>query len=472
MTFSKVEDPDGVGTITFDRFNGTLDLSSIDVGQPFALFLGAIAIAGTGNSPEFPGEAIASYRDPLSFDGGITIETEGLTPLNISAAPVPRDQSHAIVTQGDGKMVSAGSAFDATNNDDFAVARYNADGSLDTTFDGDGKLTTDFAGGSDVALAAALQADGKLLVAGEAGNGNDSDIAVARYNSDGSLDASFGSAGKVRLDLTGADEVAQSIAVQADGKIVVAGYIGNDTGRDFLVVRLNGDGSIDDDAFGTQGFARLDFAGGADYVTALTLQSDGKIVLAGTANLGDAATKTDFALARYNSDGTIDGSFGAAGQATTDLGGSTDFVEALAVQSGDGKLIVAGHTSKDADANFVVARYSKDGTLDADFANGGTLIEDFGGSNDYAYAVTPQSDGKILLAGYTQSASEDFAVLRLNANGAVDTTFGVDGKVAIDFSGGDDFAESMTPQADGKILVAGWAATATGDDFAVARLNP
>jgi uncharacterized delta-60 repeat protein len=369
-------------------------------------------------------------------------------------------------------MVSAGSVFDATNNDDFGVARYNANGSLDTTFDGDGKLTTDFAGGSDVALAAALQADGKLLVAGEADNGSDNDIAVARYNSDGSLDASFGSGGKVRLDLTGADEVAQSIAVQGDGKIVLAGFVGNDVGRDFLVVRLNGDGSIDDAGFGTNGFASLDFAGGADYVMALALQGDGKIVLAGTANLGATATQTDFALARFNSDGTIDGSFGDAGRATTDIDGSADFVEALAVQPADGKLILAGHTSKDIDASFVIARYSKDGSLDADFANSGTLVEDFGGSNDYAYAVTSQSDGKVLVAGYAQSASKDFAVLRLNANGAVDTTFGTGGKVSIDFSGGDDFAESMTQQADGKILVAGWAATATGDDFAIARINP
>jgi uncharacterized delta-60 repeat protein len=472
MKFTKVENPNGVGTITFDKFNGVLDLSTVAVGQSFALFFNAEAIAGTGSSPEFPGEAIATYRDPISFEGGFTIETDGLTPLNnVVTGPIPRDRSRAIVTQPDGRIVSVGGAFNGTN-DDFGVARYNADGSLDTTFDGDGKLTTDFAGGADAARAVALQADGKLIVAGEAGNGSDNDIAVARYNSDGSLDASFGSGGKVRLDLTGTDDVVQSVAVRGDGKIVVAGSVGDGAGRDFLVAQLNADGSIDDSGFGTHGFASLDFAGGADYVTALTVQSDGKIVLAGTANLGATATQTDFALARFNSDGTLDATFGVGGKQTTDIGASADFVEALAVQPGDGKLILAGHTSHDTDASFAIARYSKDGGIDPSFGSGGTLTEDFGGSNDYAYAVAVQPDGKVLVAGYTHAASDDFAVLRLDASGAVDTTFGVGGKVRIDFDSGEDIAATLTQQADGKILVAGWAATSTSDDFAMVRLNP
>jgi uncharacterized delta-60 repeat protein len=470
MTFTLTNVSASMKIVDFDKFNGALNLSGIDVGQQFVVEFLTFAIAGTGFS-EFPGEALATYRDPITFGGGVTLEVDGVTPLNNAVStPIPRDQSHAQAIQPDGKIVSVGSAYNGTN-DDFAMARYNADGTLDASFSGDGRLTTDFAAHADAAHAVVLQSDHRIVVAGLAYNGSNNDIAVARYNADGSLDTGF-AGGKVQLDLAGADDVAQAVAVQADGKIVVAGYTGNGAERNFVVLRLNTDGTLDTVGFNTTGWVSLDYAGGADVANAIALQSDGKIVLAGTADRGASSTQADFALARFNSDGTLDSTFGTAGKQTSDFGNSPDFAEALAIQASDGKLLVAGHSSAGANADFAFARYNADGSPDPSFGTAGKTTQDFAGGHDYAYALAIQSDGKILAAGYAGATTRDFAILRLMANGAPDTQFGVNGKTQIDFSGGDDLADSMAVQADGKIIVAGWAATANGDDFAMLRLNP
>jgi uncharacterized delta-60 repeat protein len=251
----------------------------------------------------------------------------------------------------------------------------------------------------------------------------------------------------------------------------VAGSTGTGAKRNFVLLRLNADGTLDT-SFGTAGWISLDFSGGADVANAVALQADGKIILAGTADQGAASTQTDFALARFNSDGTPDSSFGTAGKQTTDFGNSPDFAEALTIQAADRKILIAGHSATGANTDFALARYNTDGSLDTTFGASGRVIQDFSGSHDYAYSLAIQGDGKILAAGYTVAATRDFAILRLTSTGELDTQFGIHGKTQVDFSGGDDLADSITVQADGKIILAGWTATATGDDFAMVRLNP
>jgi uncharacterized delta-60 repeat protein len=456
-------------TFIFDKYHGNVDLSAVDVGQQFEVLFITSAVAGSGFS-EFPAENIASYRDPLTFGGGITIEVDGATPLNNAhAAPIPRDQTHAQAIQADGKLVSAGFSFNGKNLD-FAVARYLPDGNLDSSFHGDGKVTTDVGGADDQANAVALQPDGKILVAGRAGNGRNDDLAVVRYNADGSLDGSFGSGGKVQLDVAGFGDSAQAIAVQADGKILIAGYSGRGT-QDTVLARLNTDGSRDASGFGTNGVVTTDFAGNADFARAVALQADGRIVIAGYSDLGSASTRTDFALARYNSDGTPDSSFGAGGKVTTDFGGGDDYAEALALQP-DGKLVVAGHLFVNGTADFALARYNADGTLDTAFGTQGKVTSDLASDNDYAYALALQSDGKLVVGGYTAGETRDFAVVRYTQTGALDPQFGSNGTVQVDIAGKDDQAHTVSIQSDGKIVVAGWAATSMGDDFAMVRLNP
>src|SRR5947199_876603 len=206
-----------------------------------------------------------------------------------------------------------------------------ADGDLDPTFGTDGKVLTDFDHSTDIADAVAIQADGKSVVVGTTYINNDfsgEDFAVARYNPDGTLDKTFGVGGKVQTDFPGLAAVASSVVIQPDGKIVVAGgafplftFLG-----DFKVVRYNPNGSLDT-SFGDGGIVTTTFPEGS-YAFALALQSDGKIIAAGTVfvdfNPGDMSD-TDFALARYNPDGSLDRTFGNGGNGTTDFFGNEDY---------------------------------------------------------------------------------------------------------------------------------------------------
>ncbi len=239
------------------------------------------------------------------------------------------DIANAVVLQSDGKIVAVGQ-----DSSDFALARYNADGSLDSSFGTGGKVTTDF-GGSDAALAAVLQPDGKIVAVGTSA----ADFALARYNTDGSLDTSFGTGGKVTTDFGGTDQ-AWAAVLQPDGKIVAAGL----ASADFALARYNTNGSLDT-SFGTGGKVTTSFEG-SDQARAVVLQPDGKIVAVGWDN------GVEFALARYNTDGLLDSSFGTGGKVTTDFGGS-DAALAAVLQS-DGKIVAVGFANT---TDFALARY-------------------------------------------------------------------------------------------------------------------
>jgi len=354
------------------------------------------------------------------------------------------DQGNAIALQKDGKIVVAG-----TSINNFAVARYNTDGSLDSTFGTGGKVITDF-GKDDLGQAVALQKNGKIVVAGTSDAGGDNDFAIARYNTDGSLDLTFGAGGQVTTDFGGENDFGNAVVLQKDGKIVVAGR--SDTGGegfDFAVARYNMDGSLDL-TFGDGGKVTTDF-GGSDFGNAVVLQKDGKIVVAGF-------SADDFAVARYNTDGSLDMSFGDDGQVTTDFGGS-DFGNAVVLQK-DGKIVVAGSSADD----FAVVRYNTDGSLDSTFGTGGKVITDFGGA-DFGNAIAMQKDGKIVVAG---TSDLDFAIARYNTDGSLDSTFGTGGKIITDF-GGTDRGNAIALQKNGKIVVAGRSNAGGNNDFAIAR---
>src|SRR5919106_350284 len=211
-------------------------------------------------------------------------------------------------------------------------------GDLDPTFDGDGKVTTDFAGNRDRALAVAVQADGKIVTAGDTVAGS-FDFALARYNTDGSLDATFDGDGKVNTDIAGSIDFAQAVALQGDGKIVAAGCLDcfSVSVGDFALVRYNADGSLDA-TFDVDGKVTTDFAGSSDSALDVAIQGDGRIVAAGLANVsGDL----DFALARYNTDGSLDATFDGEGKVNTNIAGNNEQARAVAIQ-GDGRIVAAG----------------------------------------------------------------------------------------------------------------------------------
>lgn len=344
---------------------------------------------------------------------------------------------------------------------------------LDLTFGAQGKTVSDFTGGADVAQAMAVQADGKIVVAGSAVNTAtaDTDFGLARYNSDGTLDASFGDGGKVITDIAGLGDTVWAIALQADGKIVVAGQSFTATNFDFALARYNSDGTLDA-SFGDGGKVLTDFIGNEDIAFALLILPDGKLVVAG--HTADELNDLDFALARFHADGSLDTSFGKAGKVITDFFESDDQAFALARQA-DGKLVAAGAAINPDAAlgSFALARYDSDGALDATF-NGGKVIATFdGGSLVNALAI--QADGKIVAAGVAEAELEherpthgettnDFALARFHTNGTLDTSFGASGKVTTDFVGEDDRANDIAIQTDGKILVAGTAIVGHRED--------
>jgi uncharacterized delta-60 repeat protein len=358
-----------------------------------------------------------------------------------------------------------------------------ADGDLDPTFGTGGTVMTDLNHSTDLANAVAVQSDGKLVVVGQTYKDNDysdEDFVVTRYNTNGTLDTTFGSRGRVRTDFPGLAAVPSSVVIQPDGKIVVAGgafplftFAG-----DFKVVRYNPNGSLDT-SFGAGGIVTTTFPEGS-YAFDVALQPDGKIIAAGTVfvdfNPGDASN-TDFALARYNPDGTPDASFGSGGTVMTDFVGAEDDAFSILVQL-DGKIIAVGSANSPATFyDFAAARYLANGTLDSTFGTGGRVQTDFGDHNfDRARSAALQADGRIVAAGFAISQNggvQNFAVARYTSNGVLDTTFSRDGKTQIDFGNCCQSANKVLLQSDGKIITVGYANTEDPDsDFLLARLNP
>ena len=224
--------------------------------------------------------------------------------------------------QNDGKIVAAGGAYSSIDNNDCALARYNSDGSLDGSFGIGGKVSVDFAGGiNDEALDVVVQNDGKIVVVVGQALFTDCDFTVARYNSDGSPDATFGVGGKATTDFFGDNDSSYSVALQSDGKIIAAGPVTNNVSdNDFGLARYNNDGSLDA-TFGAGGKVTTDFFGSNDGAFRIAIQADGKVIAVGSAIVG---FQLDFALARYNADGTPDVTFGIAGKVTTDFFGEVD----------------------------------------------------------------------------------------------------------------------------------------------------
>ncbi|MFY0615440.1 MAG: hypothetical protein JXQ99_28180 [Hyphomicrobiaceae bacterium] len=370
------------------------------------------------------------------------------------------DSGKSVAVQADGKILVAGAS-----DGNFALVRYNSDGSLDSSFDFDGVATIDFGGYADTGFGVTVQTDGKILVAGQGNGGASFDFALARYNADGTLDTSFDFDGVVTTDIsTNSVDVARSVAVQVDGKILVAGAsVGG--GSQFALARYNADGSLDT-SFDSDGIVTTGFGSSNDQGASVTVQDDGKMLVAGHSTLGGGGF--NFALARYNADGSPDVSFDFDGAATTNIGASFDQGRSVTVQA-DGKILVAGIADTGGgNFDFALARYNADGSLDPSFDTDGIVTTDIAVSSfDQGQSVALQADGKILVAG---TSAGDFALARYNTDGSLDASFDADGIVTTDFGGSSDEGFGVTVQSDGKILVAG-NSNAGGRDFALARYN-
>jgi len=416
---------------------------------------GKIVIAGRTSGGSFSDFLVIRFNNNGSHEGFFQ-----------GAIGTGSDIARSIAIQPDGKILVAGeSDLTSQGGEDFAAFRLNAnsDGggflTLDTTFSGDGKVRTDL-GSGEKAYAIALKPDGSMLLAGRMLLASVL-TAFVKYAEDGSIDDSFDDDGRLTVGLGSAESAFRSVAVQADGKYVLTGFAKVNTTVDAIVARFNPSGTLDT-TFDGDGIAITDFSNRNDIGRTVLIQTDGKIVIA-------VESGTAMSVARYNTDGTLDTSFSGDGKVEfTFFGTDTQGSFGAALQP-DGKIVVTGTAKPSAFANRDIRtfRLNTDGTQD-----GSSVGTDIGGGDDVGRAVAIQADGKILVASNgIEDTNQDFVVVRYNSNLTIDTTFSGDGMAFIDFGPGNDLANALAVQSDGKILAAGSASNGTNLDLGLVRLN-
>lgn len=410
--------------------------------------------------------AIMASFNMLSAQPGTLDATFGTGGTVVTSVVPEYDFGNAVAVQADGKIVVVGESGIAGNYA-MSFVRYNADGTLDNTFSGDGRLIVNAGTSSSYASDVAILPDGKIVVTGRTFDGSTCDIVLVRLNADGTLDNTFAGDGIVLSDFAGASDVAESVILQADGKILVGGYC-DDV---FTVIRYNTDGSLDN-TFGTTGVTQTLFSGDGGWVESLALQTDGKIVAGGFAIDG---SQYKYAAARYNSDGTADLTFGGTGSIMQMVGAGHSFANGICIQP-DGKILLGGHKWIDNSPlayDLVVLRLNSDGTPDNTFGTSGVATAGVADEQNYAMDMALQSNGKIILAGQyiEDQASVYVEVACFTPAGLVDTSFGGDGIVITDVLTGDDYGYHVTIQPDGKILVSGSSFDSSYSDFLLIRYN-
>lgn len=369
------------------------------------------------------------------------------------------DSALAMAVQRDGKLVVVGHS--GMGAQDWTVMRYDSNGALDATFGSNGIVRTAFSGGSAMANAVAVQPDGKIVAAGIMfeSSGSLGDFGLARYRTDGSLDPSFGSGGMVRTDVGGHDGI-RALAIQPDGRLVVAGYMHSYGTMTFAatVARYNPDGSLDT-RFNSDGTFLASGAVLLNEASALGLQRDGKIVIAGNG----------FNVVRLNRDGTPDTGFGAGGKVTADLSAESAEADALVIQP-DGKILAAGMASKsNVSGGFALARYLSNGRPDSRFGTGGTVyMERVGGIKLGQVLGLALRNGQILAAGWVSNgASMDLGVAAYRRDGTLDTRFGTGGVVTGDFTTGAGKAQAIAVIRGGLVMAGYHARSSFESDVAL-----
>jgi uncharacterized delta-60 repeat protein len=435
-------------SVTFDTWKPS-GRSSVRSPKPhrlgLAVLLASASLASLAGAVSAPGDLDPSFSE----DGRATTNVHGAG-----------NYAGRVAVDAAGRIVVVGRAERGDLDTRLAVVRYTADGSLDSSFGGDGRVVTDVGDGGAVAVA--IQLDGKIVVAGGSQSREDAPgrFVVVRYQEDGSLDETFSGDGKVTADFTGGGDGARGVVIQSDGKIVAVGYAGSSRQR-FAVARFTRHGRLDP-TFSGDGklMTEFSFLAGA---TDVAIQLDGRIVVVGMVPEGHflPAESANFFAARYTTAGRLDRTFSTDGKVSTDFSSREDRAYGLAIQ-GDGKIVIVGG-SKPArgpnDLDFALARYNVDGSLDSSFGDAGRIIHDLEPANardeQRAHGVVIQTDGKIVAAGHWFSG-DGFTLVRYGSDGSLDTTFGGDGVATNDFGAlGQGYLTGVALQSDGRIVAAG-----------------
>lgn len=370
--------------------------------------------------------------------------------------------------QPDGKILIAGWT-NAAPRANCMIARYLSDGTLDASFGDSGSLIAGLQDFASRGSALALQDDGKILLAATVDNGINYDYGVLRMLPNGTPDSTFGEDGWVLADFGTSFETANAVGVQPDGKIIVAGRIADGFFANFGMARFLPDGQPDLQ-FGEQGLVSTDFRE-EDSAMGIAIQEDGKIILGGFSSI---SAKGDFALARYHPDGSLDKSFGTGGKVLTDLAGTndSDYITCMQLLA-DGRILTAGNANNNnleftSDAGIV--RYMPDGQLDPTFGSDGVVIAPLG-SKTNVEGVTVAADGKVIICGTSDVVAGEnrWFLSRFQPEGGLDISFGTLGVVTTNMQGPNNFAGDVFVQPDSKIVVVGTADASPNFKFAVAR---
>lgn len=456
--------------ISRHQSGGELDSSFGTSGKTVTAFPGADAsacglaprgagwvVAGTV-SADFDSSSIglAAYGEGGVLDSGFA--GTGLKQLNLRlspAFPLGRD----VRVQSDGKVLLAG-AVQTASGYAIALARHLTDGSPDTGFGDQGRVLLTLGGDDDLANALLVQPDGKILIAGTSQQAGTGRAALIRLEADGSVDTSFATNGFYLAASTAAESAITSLALQADGKIVAAGYAPlNDTSTVLLfsVWRFTSAGALDT-SFGTGSTGRLlaNFVSGRDaYAEAVALLPDGKILAAGTTFTAPSAASAEFAVIRCTSAGALDGTFASGGKARIAFPDYATRCQSMVLDSEGGILLGGDAEDVSLVLRFALARLSSEGVLDTAFGSGGRVVWSFPGAwYHYGRSLALDDSGGLLLAGRVIGEQTLPSLARFTAQGAVDTSFGTGG-LALFSSLPGGVANAMALQPDGKILLAG-----------------
>jgi uncharacterized delta-60 repeat protein/uncharacterized repeat protein (TIGR01451 family) len=346
-----------------------------------------------------------------------------------------------------------------------------SDGDPVSSFGTDGVVMTDFAGGHDSANAVAVDFLGRFFVAGFATvPGQGTDFALARYDETGTLDPTFGTNGKVTTDFFGANDGARSMVVQPNGNLVVSGFTTNGSERQFALAGYLGNGTLNP-AFGQGGKQTFDLGTTSEAVK-MAAQADGKLLVVGESR---PQNSLDFTVLRLNADGTLDSTFGDNGLVRVDFG-NADRATCIAID--DSNIFVGGVAVKSAtDSDFAILRLNPNGSLNTLFDGDGKLTVDFFGKQDGAQtliignSLAPMNDRHLMIGGSATNDTADFAVASVNFDGTLDTSRFNQGKDTVDFSGGRDIVLDLDSQPDGDFVATGWAGTGANFDLGIAKWN-
>lgn len=406
---------------------------------------GSLLVAGVIWGPSYNSSdlLVMRYRPEGTLDA--TFGAGGVVVTSLT----PSDIAYALTARGDGGLLVAGSVAPTGLNREAVLLRYLPDGRLDPTFGSGGSVRTSFTGPDNEAYAVLQQPDGKAIIAGLATNpNNDRFVALARFDDAGGLDSSFGDGGTVRTAANGSTDELKALAVQSDGRLVAAGTTFNGSSPDLAIARYHPDGSLDP-TFGVGGTVVVGSADGAEEAGGVVVQDSGHVVV--SARFYDTSS-VDVGLVRLQPDGSLDTSFGNDGRLIMATVGPAEYASDLVLQD-DGKMVLVGSATAAGGSTFLLVRYLADGTLDPGFGSGGVVT---GSVPGVATAGLQQADGKLVAVGSASGFTTLFAMARWNADGSPDTTFGAGGRTYLSATGTtDQILRAVAQQADGRLLAAG-----------------